>query len=266
VIGAYVRATPDLFRVGFAQMVAYRAEMTIWILSATLPLVMLALWNAVVEGGDIAGFGQADIARYFAATLIVRQLTGAWLVWELNWEIRSGTLSSKLLRPMNPLWPAAIGMLTAMPFRLVILAPILGGLIFWKPELLVLPSAPALLLFFVSVLLAWTLAFLVQAVFGILSFWLDQSLGLFGVWFGIWTLLSGYVAPLAFFPEGWARIARLLPFAGMLATPVEILAGVLPVEAAWGPVGAQLVWCALFGALTAWMWKRGVRRYGAFGA
>ena len=51
---ALVRALPDLFRVGFAGIVAYRAEMTIWILTATLPLIMLALWNAVAAEGPVA--------------------------------------------------------------------------------------------------------------------------------------------------------------------------------------------------------------------
>ena len=54
---------PALFRLGFASIVAYRAEMVIWILSATMPLVMLALWNAVTAEGAVAGFGQAEMGQ-----------------------------------------------------------------------------------------------------------------------------------------------------------------------------------------------------------
>ena len=96
-----VRAMPAMFRIGFAELVAYRAEMVVWILSATMPLIMLALWNSVVAEAPIAGFGPTEITRYFAATLVVRQLTGAWLVWHLNWMIRTGGLSAKLLRPIK---------------------------------------------------------------------------------------------------------------------------------------------------------------------
>ena len=88
------RALPAMFRIGFAELVAYRAEMVIWILSATTPLIMLALWNRVVSEAPLAGFGPTEITRYFAATLVVRQLTSAWLVWQLNWMIRTGSLSN----------------------------------------------------------------------------------------------------------------------------------------------------------------------------
>jgi ABC-2 type transport system permease protein len=75
-----VRAAPTLLRIGFAEIVAYRAEMAIWVLTATMPLIMLALWNAVARDGPVAGFGQVEFARYFAAALVVRQLTGAWIL------------------------------------------------------------------------------------------------------------------------------------------------------------------------------------------
>ena len=58
-----LRATPTLFRVGFADVVAYRAEMAIWVLTATMPLIMLALWNAVASQGPVAGYGQVEMAR-----------------------------------------------------------------------------------------------------------------------------------------------------------------------------------------------------------
>src|SRR5687768_11467924 len=173
-------------KVSFARLVAYRAEMAIWILTALMPVVMLALWNTVVAEVSIAGYGQPEIARYFVAALVVRQLTGAWLVWQLNYEIRSGGLSARLLRPVHPLWLDALWMLTALPLRLVILAPLVGGIVLWRPELLENPGAGAILLFVPSVMLAWALAFLVQALFGMIAFWMDRSEGLFGIWMSVW--------------------------------------------------------------------------------
>jgi len=261
-----LRALPDLFRVGFAGMVAYRAEMTIWILSATMPLIMLALWNAVAEGGPVAGFGQVEIARYFVATLVVRQLTSVWLVWELNYEIRTGRLSPRLLKPMHPLVQNAVEMITALPVRLVVLAPLVLALVLWRPELLRAPSLGAFALFWVSLGLAWTLNFLIQALFATLAFWLDKTDALFGVWFAFYTLLSGYVAPLAFFPAWSEPLLKTLPFRGMLAVPVELLGGFLTAEAALTDLAIQVAWVATLGLAVVLVWRRGLVRYGAFGA
>ena len=261
-----VRALPSLARVSVARHVAYRAEMTIWILTSLLPLVMLALWNAVTEQGDIAGFGQADVARYFVATLICRQLTGAWVIWELSFVIRTGRLSSQLLRPYPPLLVYALWMLTALPFRLAILSPIVGGLLWWRPELFALPSPAGLLLTAMSVALAWTLNFLVQCAFGCLSFWVDKSDGVFGVWQVVWGLLSGYIAPLAFFPNAWHGVLGWLPFRSTLAVPVELLGGFLDPARAGLDLARQAGWVAIAFVVVVVLWQRGLRRYGAFGA
>lgn len=261
-----LRALPDVFRVSFAGVVAYRAEMVIWILTSSMPLIMLAMWNAVVEEAPLMGYGPTEITRYFAATLVVRQLTSSWLLWELNQEIRTGTLSMKLLRPMHPLWVYAADMIAAMPTRMVVLLPMLLGLVAWRPELVALPDPWSLLLFVPSVFLAWLLGFLVQAAFACLAFWLEQTQGLFGLWFGAWMLLSGYIAPLELYPESAQAILTLLPFRGMLAAPVELLSGTATLEVAAVDLAVQLGWAAAGFALVGVLWRRGLARYGAYGA
>ncbi|NRD47887.1 ABC transporter permease, partial [Corallococcus exiguus] len=42
-----LKALPTMLRIGFSEAVAYRAEMIIWVLATTMPLIMLALWSAV---------------------------------------------------------------------------------------------------------------------------------------------------------------------------------------------------------------------------
>lgn len=258
-----LRAFPTLLRVAVAEMVAYRAEMIIWILTSTLPLVMLALWNAASADGPLAGFGQAEFARYFAVTLLVRQLTGVWVLWELNQMIRTGALSPQLLRPMNPLWWQFAETLAAVPWRLVVLGPVLAGVAIWRPEILFVPSVPQALGFAVSLSFALLIAWFVQCLFGSLAFWFEQSLGLFQVWFFVWALLGGYVVPLPLLPPEVAKVAAWLPFHASLGAPVEVLLGLAPV----GPTLAiQGAWVLILGVGSMVAWNAGVKRYGAVGA
>jgi len=69
-----VRVLPALFRIGFAEAVAYRAEFFVWMLSTTMPLIMLALWSAVAREAPVGRFGQSDFIAYFLA-FHVRSLT-----------------------------------------------------------------------------------------------------------------------------------------------------------------------------------------------
>lgn len=264
--GHVLRALPALFRVGFAEAIAYRAELIIWILTGTMPLVMLALWDAVAQGGPVAGFDRGAFAAYYTLTLVARQLTGAWVLWELNADIRTGRLSSQLLRPMHPLWLHAARILSAIPFRLLVIAPLLVALAWWRPDMGLAFDPARIAAFFASCALAWGLAFTWQAVFACIAFWADQSLGLWSVWLGLWSLFSGYLLPVALLPAGVADVAAWLPFHPMLGIPVEIGAGLLPASQILAGLGVQAAWLAFTLALVSVLWRRGVRRYGAFGA
>lgn len=265
-LGHLWRAAPDLARVSIAGVVAYRAEMVIWILTTLLPLIMLALWTAVAGDGPVAGYSEVSFARYFMVTLLVRQLSSVWLVWELNYEIRSGRLSNKLLKPMHPLLQHAAEMIASVPFRALVTLPIFAVILTLRPELWLTPSPAALVLFSASMILAWVINFLVQALFATFAFWIDKTDALFGVWFGLWSLLSGYLAPLALFPAPLVPWLTLLPFRGMLGLPVEILGGFVTPSDALPEVFVQAVWVSVLFVLVQLFWSRGLVRYGAYGA
>ncbi|HEY8088356.1 MAG TPA: ABC transporter permease, partial [Polyangiaceae bacterium] len=78
------RAFPTLLRVGFVDAVAYRAEMLVWVLATTMPLVMLALWVSVAETAPVGRYDQPAFVAYFLCTFVVRQLTGSWAFYEMN--------------------------------------------------------------------------------------------------------------------------------------------------------------------------------------
>lgn len=266
-----LRALPDILRVSAAEVTAYRAELALWVLTATLPLIQLALWNTVAADGPVGGYDQLDITRYFVATLLVRQLTASWLAWSLGYEIRTGALSQRLLKPVHPLWQYAAQMVLAMPIRMAVLLPVAVPILLWRPELWRTPSVPELLAFAASAALAWLLTFQVQALVAIAAFWIDKSDALMTLWFSVWIMASGYVAPMALLPGPAERILRWLPFRATLGAPVEILAGPPGGGAPdFGRIGLdlllQLGWAGVLGLCVACAWRRGVVRYGAFGA
>src|SRR5690349_10668126 len=111
---------PAMLRVGFASMVAYRAEIVIWILTTTMPLIMYSVWSTIAREAPLGRFDERTFAGYFLVSMIVRQLSGSWVVWELNEEIRSGRLSVSLLKPVHPFWLLAAENLSAIPLRVLV--------------------------------------------------------------------------------------------------------------------------------------------------
>ena len=259
------RALPTMLRVGLAEAVAYRAEFVVWLLSTNMPLVMLALWTAVARDAPVGRFGQREFVAYFLAALVVRLMTGAWVIWEVNQEIKSGTLAFRLLRPVHPLLAYACENVAAMPLRVVLSLPVALTLLFTLGGSHLTRDPLLWALFPITVVGAWLITFLAMSIVGALAFWIESAGSVFEIWMGLFGVFSGYLVPLELFPGWVTQLARALPFRYMLAFPVEMIIGLESRPRALAELSVQwlFVGLLLLGALGAW--RLGLRRFAAFG-
>jgi ABC-2 type transport system permease protein len=261
----HVRMFPTFLKVGFAEMVAYQAEVVIWILTTTMPLIMYAMWSSLARVAPVGRFDEPTFAAYFLSTLVVRQLSSAWVVWELNHQIRTGRLSPLLLRPAHPLLYHAATNLGAVPMRLALLVPVVGLALWVLPPLPFAVGPGRGLLFLWTCFGAWFLNFTLQATIGLLALYTEQSTALQDAFFGLWAVLSGYLIPLELLP-GLYRVAVWLPFRAMGSLPTELALGHLDGEATALGCGIQLGWMILSALGLRSMWRVATRRFEAYGA
>ena len=152
-----------------------------------------------------------------------------------------------------------------MPLRALITLPVAVGTL-WVVGKDRLTSDPLLLaLFPLTVLGAWLITFLAMSMVGALAFYVDSAASLFEIWMGLFGVFSGYLVPLELFPPWLSTAARFLPFRYMLAFPVEMVVGMLPRERALAELAVQWGFVAVLGLLAAAAWRRGLRRFAAFG-
>jgi ABC-2 type transport system permease protein len=264
-----LHAFPTLLRVGFADAVAYRVEFIIWILTTNMPLVMLALWNAVAADNPVIGgehsYGHGDFVAYYLCTLLVRLLTGCWVAWELNMEIRQGTLGLRLLRPIHPLVAYAAENLAALPMRGLFTIPLILVLLFTSGGQYLTHDPLQVLMFLVATGLAWVLTFLVYSAIGAMALLVESAMSLAEVWMGLFGVLSGYLIPIDLFPPWLRSICNVLPFRFLLSFPVEILLGRhSPLETVQ-LLGVQLLYVVVIWAVVQLIWSQGLKRYQAYG-
>ncbi|MGZ6135187.1 MAG: ABC transporter permease [Myxococcaceae bacterium] len=260
-----LRALPTLFRVGFSEMVAYRAEMLVWVLATTMPLIMLALWSAVAHDAPMGRFDQQDFVAYFLATFIVRQLTGAWVAWQLSFEVRTGTLAMRLLRPIHPMVSYAVENLAAIPLRMIVSLPV-AVLALVLTGASRLPRDPLLwAIFLLSLLGGWLITFLANAGIGTLALWTGSSVKVMDVWLALFMVFSGYLIPVELFPPAIRGTIEVLPFRYQIGFPVELLTRGLDRGAALRLLLGQWIWVGLFVLGVRALWRRGLQRFAAYG-
>lgn len=255
-----------LLHAAWAEALVYRAQVFIWTLTGVLPLVMLAVWRSLAAGSTIGGYSGDDFAAYFIGAIVLRQLTGVWVIWDLERAIRLGELSPHLLRPAHPLLRFLALALCDKPLRLLIGLPLIGMALAFFPGAVRYPGALSLAVLPVALALAFCLYFCMQCCIGALAFWLTQVLAIQDFWFGIYALASGYLVPLDLFPPALAGVLRVLPFRALLSFPLALLLGRLQPAAIAEGLLLQLAWAAFFFGLLQLLWRRGVRQYSAVGA
>jgi ABC-2 type transport system permease protein len=247
----------------YANMVEYRAELVLWVLANSLPIIMMGIWIQAAQGGKFA-LSSLEFARYFACVFLIRQLTIVWVAWEFEKEVVEGRLSPRLLQPIDPVWHHVANhlaeRLARMPFTLLLM-----GLFFvLYPQAIWLPSLSGAVLATIGIVLAFVLRFVIQYTFALCAFWIERATAIEQVWFLFYTFLSGMIAPLNVFPEGVREVVLWTPFPYLIYFPASLLVGI-PVNVGQG-FAVMLIWTGLFLILNRWLWRRGLKHYSGMGA
>ncbi len=228
----------------FKQRLAY----TPWFWSDVLgQLVLMVIytyfWRGVFAGqGTVGGMTEAQTIAY----VLIANATGMVLRWSLIGEIgqmlRDGSIATELLRPMDFQVRMFAWTLTTVGGTMAQHMLLLGGFAYLFMDLR-LPSDPFVWFWWVlSMLLAGGVLFFFDWAVSMISFYSTEMRGLLILRDGIISFFSGYVIPLAMFPDWLKRVAAFLPFGQMLDTPVMIVTGGLPISAVPKALLTQVLW------------------------
>jgi ABC-2 type transport system permease protein len=251
--------------VGFRSALSYRSEFFIWILTTNMPLIMLLLWSSVARDAPIGGYGSREFVSYFLAVLIVRILSGSWVVWQIHEEMQSGKLNLRLIHPVHPFLAYFSEHLGYLPLRLLFLTPAIG-IFLWTYSGSQNTPLPALFLFPGILLQSWMIQFFAMACIGSLALFWERALGLFDLWLTSYFAFSGYLVPLDLFPDKIRIYLEFLPFRYLLSFPVDLLLRRLSLRDTIFHLVVQSCYLSLFILLSLSLWRFGRRRYMALGA
>ena len=172
-------------------------------------------------------------------------MTGMWFIWEMDSEMRLGSLSFRLLKPMDPIVHYLAYACSSKPFRLLILVSGVPCRCFPCYSRIELgrgsPESSAIRDFSCGALM---ILFLMQYTIGLSGFWITRSLSVNDAWFFTYSLASGYLVPLDLFPPMVRDVLWFLPFRYTMSFPVELLMGRLACGTILQGIALQWIWVA----------------------
>jgi ABC-2 type transport system permease protein len=264
-VSLVARRALALFRVGYAYMTEYRAELILWALASSLSFILMGVWYEAAGRGSFA-LAPVDVVRYFLAVFVVRQLTVVWVIWEVEEQVQGGKLAPQLLQPLDPVWRHFMNHVAERVARLPFSAALIALFFVLYPQALWIPSPSTLALFVLLVATAFLLRFLVQYTIALLCFWTERASSLEQLNFLLYMFLGGAIAPLDFFPPAVRDVVLWTPFPAMVWLPCRVLLGDVPTVDVVRAVSVLLGWCVVFVVANRILWRAGLRRFSAMGA
>jgi ABC-2 type transport system permease protein len=201
--------------------------------------VFIAFYEARPEAG---GYTLSDALAFTFLTQGMASLVEMWAWWRIAETVQTGQIATDLSRPFDYqlYWLAQDYGRALHQFLLRSLPPLLIGMVAFDVRL---PSeAITWLAFLPSVLLAITVSFGWRFCLNLTTFWWMDYRGAAALASLIGLLLSGFLVPLAMFPDSARAAIYLMPLASMVAIPIDIFLGKLSGLDLVGALALQAFW------------------------
>lgn len=244
----------------------YRSNLFLWmVVGAISPIVMTLVWFAVLKTrGDVGGYDQGDFVLYYLMVTISWYVVGGEFARPIGTAIRSGDINKSLLQPYNlilgkAVWEQAwklLSLLLSLPGVAIILYLMRGSISYE----LTLSQVPYIAL---SLLFGALIFGLLQAIIGILAFWMTEIWPVAEMNDMLLQLIGGMLAPLSLMPVYVQQISLFLPFRYIFYEPVVIILDKTPDPRI--VIGYQLVFVVILYLTYLLMWRAGIKKYEGVG-
>ncbi|HEU4753213.1 MAG TPA: ABC-2 family transporter protein, partial [Armatimonadota bacterium] len=223
-LASELRKWTTVFSVYMQDNLMYRSQAVIWMMTDTVPAVLMPLvWLASYNGRPaIGGYSPTRMVGYYLAMLCLTHLMVTHIMWDMATEIREGRFAVYLTRPFSYLAFQYAGNLSWRLMRAVLFIPVFGvcALIFrsylhWEGYHLGWS-------FWAAVLTGHLLSFFIGYAMGLLALFFTEVRSIYMFYYLPMSFLSGEVVPLSLLPP-WAKQASdLLPFRYTLGFAIDV--------------------------------------------
>lgn len=253
----YLAITRGAYMMG----VIYRFGFVFTILGNIVYLgVAYYLWKSIYKHADvIRGLTFNETFLYVGLGSAVFILLKTYADWYIHYDIREGTIASYLIKPIDVSFYALFFSLGFFLINVtVITIPTFLLLIFVFKVQFVL--GPGLLVFPVSLFLAFLISFFFDYFIGLFGFYSESVWGLSTTKEILITILSGALIPLQFFPDAIQKVLLWLPFQAIYHTPLMMITRPDQGWEVFLPMlGAQIFWVAILFVATRLFYNQAVK-------
>jgi ABC-2 type transport system permease protein len=219
-----MRAYLPIARATYMIGIVYRFGFLFTILGNIVYLgVAYYLWKSIYTYSDtIRGLTFNETFLYVGLGSAIFILLKTYADWFIHYEIREGNIATYLTKPIDYQIYNLFANLGSLLINLTAITLPTAFVMIFIFHVKVTPGF-GLLLFPISLLLAFLISFSIDYFIGLLAFYSESIWGVSITKEIIVTVLSGALIPLQFFPDAIQKVLYWLPFQAIYHTPLMMI-------------------------------------------
>lgn len=243
---------------------AYKADYFLsLILDAVFFFISFALWKAIFQEGNlqtIDTYSLRDTVTYFFITAILFRLdvSGSMYLGSMIWN---GSFTNDLIKPWSVTVVTVMDALAEKFFTILMFIPVAILIFISARHYIIMPELPNLMMFIISVILAFFMMVTFNLVIHALTFRFgdqDANIELFNY---IAIFLAGATFPLSFLPDRIFAVFNALPFKNIFFTPIQIFLGKMPADKVYQGWLETIIWTIIFYLIYKIVYQKGLKLY-----
>ena len=257
-----IRPALSFARIGFLNMLAYRARYYVGVLTYLFNVaVYYFIWRAVFRNSQtVVGLTLAEMITYVAVGWTIRSFYFNEIDRDIAGQVQEGRLAMNLIRPVNFQTVMVFDAAGQSAFRAALFTVPIGVVI-----ALLFPVRPpaswqAGMLFFLSAVLSFFLVAGLNFLVGLIAIRTKSILGILRAKYLVLELLSGLLIPTTLFPQPLRSILLASPFPHINFTPATLYLGKATGGAAARLLLVQAGWTIALLLLGQVVWRRSRHR------
>ncbi len=230
-------------------------------------LILILMWTAIYKNQPlIGGYTLPEMISYILVGNLINVLTRNFLNESISRDIKDGSLSLFLIRPLHyfryiitrELGRGSLAFIMSVTSQMLVL-------LFFTNTLIINHHGIILLELGIMIFLAFWLEMLLSYLISLIAFWTDEVAGLFTTIERLRKFFSGGYFPLTLLPNFFVKLSLALPFAYSFFIPTQLYLNKINAYEGLRGIGIQLCWILLLYFLISIIWHRGLKRYEGVG-
>ncbi|ENM5772477.1 ABC-2 family transporter protein [Vibrio mimicus] len=244
------------------------SKMLLFLVDFMFIQIQIQIWVAIYKEsatGSLVGTSLSEIIYYVFVSIILRRLINGFAFQFISDDFKSGRIVLSLLRPVSyPLYLffRSLGMVFVNIMYVVL--PLFVLVYCFYSDLFKSAFVPVHIILVVFVF-AYLISFLIDFMFGLITFFTQNSFGLVRIKSVIERLFSGLLAPLYFFPDWFQNVCDFMPFKYVYYFPVILISKNVDSAFVYNGIMFQAMWLLVLFFIFLIFWNYSIKRITSFG-